>query len=56
MDTNFTYIEVVDTRNLYVEPLGYEITKEEIEGYAQAILEVDKDEEFDKFGIYHNLM
>ena len=48
IDTNFTYIELVEPRMLYVEPLGYEISKGEIEGYAKIILKYDKDEEFDR--------
>ena len=56
IDTNFTYIELVEPRMLYVEPLGYEISKGEIEGYAKIILKYDKDEEFDMLGTYHEIM
>ena len=41
---------------LYVEPLGYEITEEEIELFFQAILEENEDEEFDRLGTYEELI
>ena len=42
IDTDFTYIKVVEPKMFYFETLGYEIIEEEIEGYA-TILELCKD-------------
>lgn len=40
VDTNFTYVEEVEPRMLYVETLGYEATEDEIEGYVKEIIKL----------------
>lgn len=56
VDTNFTYVEVVEPRMLYVDPLGYETSEDEIEGYVKEILKSNPDEVFDRFGTYEENM
>lgn len=55
-DTDFTYIKAFEPILLYIDPLGYEVTKEEIEGYIQEILKLETDEEFGRFGTYEENM
>ena len=40
VDTDCTYIEAIEPRMLYVEPLGYEITVDEIEDNVKEILNI----------------
>ena len=52
VDIDFSYIETVVPKMFYVEPKGYKIIEEEIEGYVKTILDLDKDGEFDRLGTY----
>ena len=45
VDIDFTYIEPVEPRMTYVEPLGYEVNKEQVEGYVEVILQSTRDDE-----------
>lgn len=54
--TNFTYIELVEPRMKYVEPLGYEVTEEKVEGYVEVIVKSARDEEFNRFGTFEEMM
>ena len=49
VDKNFTYIEVVDPRMLYVEPLNYEIKDAKNEGYVKTILKSNNNEKLNRF-------
>lgn len=56
VDTNFTYMEAVTPRVIYVDPLGYDITEEIIESYVQKILSADLDPKIPRFGTYKENM
>ena len=54
VETNFTYMEVVIPRMKFIEPMGYEMSAELIEGYAQIILQSKVDSSCPIWGIYAN--
>lgn len=37
--TDFTFTKVVEPRELFIEPMGYEVTERMLQGYAKSILE-----------------
>ena len=41
--TDKTYMEAIVPRVKFIEPMGYEMSAKLIEGYAQIILEFEKD-------------
>lgn len=51
-DTNFTYIEVVEPRIEFIDPLGYEISEVEIEGYVGRLLKCKVDTQYSRFGTF----
>ena len=46
VDTDFTYIELVEPRIAYVEPLGYDMTEEKVEWYVEVILKSARGDDF----------
>lgn len=49
VETNNTYIEVVIPRVKFIKPMGYDMSAELIEGYAQIIIESKKDTKFPRW-------
>ena len=56
VDTIFSYVEEVEPRMLYVDPLVYKFIEEQIEGYVREILKSSPDEEFDRLGTFEENM
>lgn len=52
VDTDFTYIEVVEPRMEFIDPLGYEISEAKIVGYVNRLLKCDLDGHANRFGTY----
>ena len=52
VDTDFTYIEVVEPRIEFIDPLGYEIPEAEIEGYVGRLLKSKLDTKYKSFGTF----
>ena len=50
VETNFTYMEVVVPQVKFIEPMGYEMSEELIEGYAQIILHLCFDSKCPRWG------
>lgn len=49
METDITCMEVVQPRVMFVESLGYEVTKKTIDGYVKEILKSDLNENSDRW-------
>lgn len=52
VDTDFTFIEGVETRVEFIEPLGYEIYEAKIEEYVNRLLKCKLDVTSSRFGTY----
>ena len=52
VETDNTCIEAVEPRVKFIEPMGYEISMELIEGYAQIILQSEIDTSCARWGTY----
>lgn len=52
IETNVTYMEAVEPRVKFIDPMGYEMIEELIEVYTKIILENDRDEECPRWGTY----
>ena len=56
VEIDFTCKEVVVPRVKFIEPMGYEMSEELIEGYAQIILHSEVDSECPRWGTYTEKM
>lgn len=52
VETNVTCMGVVEHRVKFIDPMGYEMIEEIIEGYAKIILESERDKECPRWGTY----
>ena len=52
VETNFTCMEVVVPWVKFIEPMGYKMSEELIEWYAQIILHLEVDSECPRWGTY----
>ena len=56
VETDTTCMDEVEPRVKFIEPMGYEMSEELIEGYMQMILYLDKDTRFPRWGTYEEKM
>ena len=56
LEIDKTYKEAMEPRVKFIEPMGYEMSIELIEGYAQVILQSKKDIECPRWGNYKEKM
>ena len=54
METNKTWMEEVEPRVIFVQPLHFEVIENIIDGYAKNILECDMDNDSEKWGTLDN--
>lgn len=52
VENNNTYMEAVEPRVKFIQPMGYEMSAELIEGYAQIILYLEKETKFPRWDTY----
>ena len=52
VETDNTCMEVVEPRVKFIEPMGYEMSAKLIEGYAQIILQSERDTKYPRWGTY----
>ena len=52
VETDFTCMKVVVLRVKFIEPMGYEMSEDIIEGYAQIILQSKFDSNYPRWGTY----
>ena len=55
VDTDFTYIQVVEPRETFLDPLGYELSDETTIGYIDLLLKLEKDQSKYRFGFYDEI-
>ena len=55
VDTDYTYIQVVEPRETYLDPLGYEISDDIAIRYIDLLLKLEKDEAEYRLGTYDEI-
>ena len=55
VDTDFTYIQVVEPQETFLDPLGYELNDETTVRYIDLLLKSEKDKVEYKFGTYDKI-
>ena len=55
VDTDLTYIDVVEPWETFLEPLGYELSDDIAISYIDLLLKSDIDQASYKFGIYKEI-
>ena len=56
VEIDFTCMEVVVPQIKFIEPMGYEMSEDLIEGYVQVILHSEVDSNYPKWGTYTEKM
>ena len=56
VETDFTSMEIVLHRVKFIEPMGYEMSVEVIQGFAKIILHFEVDNECPRWGSYAKKM
>ena len=52
VDIYFTYIQIVEPWETFLDPLGYELSDEAVVGYIDLLLKYEKDQVEYRFGTY----
>ena len=55
VDSDYTYIQVVEPQETYLDPLGYEISDDIEIGYIDLLLKLKKDEVEYRLGTYDEI-
>ena len=55
VDTNFTYIQVVEPQETFLDHLVYELNDERIVGYIDLLLKLEKEKDEYRFGTYDEI-
>ena len=52
VDTDYTYIQVVEPQETFLDPFGYELNDDIVVGYIDLLLKSKKDKVEYRFGTY----
>ena len=55
VDIDYTYIQAVEPRETFLDPLGYELNDDIVVGYINLMLKLEKDKEEYRFGTYDEI-
>ena len=55
VNTNFNYIQEVEPRKIFLDPLGYELSDDTMVGFIDLVLKSQKDQEEYKFRAYDEI-
>ena len=55
VDIYFTYIQVVESQKIFLDPLGYELTDDIATRYIDLLLKSEKDQDEYRFGTYDEI-
>ena len=55
VDTDYIYIQVVEPRETFLDPLGYELNDNIVVSYIDLLLKSEKDKEECRFGTYDDI-
>ena len=52
VEIDFTSMDVIEPREIFIQPMWYEVNEEFLEGYTKRILESKRDTEYPRWGTY----